>query len=54
MLKVSLSKGVSTQFNFDELAESFFYETFMDDNFFSDDEKFIEKIKIDGEMTDCL
>ena len=50
MLKVSLSKGVSTQFNFNESAESFFYETFMDDNFFSDDEKFIEKIKIDGEI----
>lgn len=50
MLKVSLSKGVSTQFQFEESAESFFGETLKADNFFSDDEKFIGKIKIDGEI----
>jgi len=49
MLKVSLGKGVSTQFSFDEPAESFFDETLADD-FFSDEEKFIGKIKIDGEI----
>lgn len=50
MLKVSLGKDVSTQFHFDESAESFFDETFTDDEFFSDDERFIGKIEIDGEI----
>ncbi len=50
MLKVSLGKGVSTQFNFEESAESFFDKTFSDDDFFAEDEKFIGKIKIYGEI----
>lgn len=50
MLKVSIGKGVDTQFNFEESAESFFGKDFSEDDFFSDEEKFIGQIKVDGEI----
>jgi uncharacterized protein len=47
---VSIGKGVNVPFNFEDSAESFFGKDFLDEVFFSDEEKFIGNIKVDGEI----
>lgn len=48
MLKVQISKGVDTQFNFVETAESFFAEDFLNEENFVGDVEVVGKIFDDG------
>ena len=49
MRKVQIGKGVDTRFKFEELAENFSKEMFSEDDF-SEDEGFIGKIEVAGEV----